>query len=86
MLRGRAGADIMLYGLVLILVYLAVSLRWGPIAGPNPWRSRGFEWDTPSPPPPENYEETPVYTHGPHEYDDSAVPVPHVSPEPKHAR
>ena len=79
-----AGASVLAIGLVIVLVYLLVAIRWGPIAGPNPWRSRGFEWDTPSPPPPENYETTPVYTHGPHEYQEDADLPPRSAPEPKH--
>ncbi len=55
-------------GILVTLVYLLWALRRGPIAGPNPWGSRGFEWNTPSPPPKHNYRETPVITHGPHEY------------------
>ncbi|HEX7051824.1 MAG TPA: cbb3-type cytochrome c oxidase subunit I [Longimicrobiales bacterium] len=55
-------------GLVLIGAYLLYALRWGARSGPNPWGSLGFEWNTPSPPPPHNYEEPPVITHQPHEY------------------
>ncbi len=75
------------FGLLVVLIYILIALKWGPVAGANPWGSRGFEWDTPSPPPPENYPETPVYTHGPHEdYDvpTPAVPAPAGSPEPRH--
>ncbi len=79
-----AGASVLAIGLLIILVYILVAIRWGPIAGPNPWRSRGFEWNTPSPPPPENYETTPVYTHGPHQYHDEAELPPRAAPEPKH--
>jgi cytochrome c oxidase subunit 1 len=79
-----AGASVLAIGLVIILVYILVALKWGPVAGPNPWRSHGFEWDTPSPPPPENYETTPVYTHGPHEYTEDTELPPQVAPEPKH--
>src|SRR5512145_807460 len=79
-----AGASVLAIGLVIVLVYLLVALKWGPIAGPNPWHSRGFEWDTPSPPPPENYETTPVYTHGPHEYQEGAEIPPAAAPEPRH--
>jgi cytochrome c oxidase subunit 1 len=71
-------------GLVIVLVYLLVAIRRGAVAGANPWGSRGFEWDTPSPPPPENYETTPVYTHGPHEYHEDPEPPRHAAPEPKH--
>jgi cytochrome c oxidase subunit 1 len=79
-----AGASVLAIGLLIVLVYMLVALKWGPIAGPNPWRSRGFEWDTPSPPPPENYDTTPVYTHGPHEYEDPVPGPAPLAPEPKH--
>jgi cytochrome c oxidase subunit I len=79
-----AGASVLAIGLVIVLVYILVALKWGPVAGPNPWRSRGFEWDTPSPPPPENYETTPVYTHGPHDYTEETELPPEIAPEPKH--
>jgi cytochrome c oxidase subunit I len=84
-----AGASVLALGLVVVLVYLLVALRHGAVAGANPWRSRGFEWDTSSPPPPENFEETPVITRGPHEYDDDPAPAAHAAPhaaEAKHAR
>jgi cytochrome c oxidase subunit 1 len=80
-----AGASVLALGLLIVLVYTLVAIRWGPVAGANPWNSRGFEWATPSPPPPENFETTPVYTHGPHEYHEGAELPPHAAPEPKHA-
>jgi cytochrome c oxidase subunit 1 len=80
-----AGASVLALGLTIVLIYLVVALRWGPIAGANPWNSRGFEWMTPSPPPFENWEKTPVFTHGPHDYSDDVEPTPHAAPEPKHA-
>ncbi len=63
-----AGASILGVGYVLPLVYLLISLRTGARAGPNPWRATGLEWQTPSPPPKENFEETPVVVRGPYEY------------------
>ncbi len=81
-----AGASVLALGFVVVLVYILLSLKWGPVAGPNPWRSRGYEWDTPSPPPPENFEGTPVFTRPPHTYDDTVSPEPAGHPEPSHAR
>jgi cytochrome c oxidase subunit 1 len=34
----------------------------------NPWRSRGLEWQVPSPPPPGNFARVPVVISGPYEY------------------
>ena len=63
-----AGASILGVGYVLPLLYLTWSWRYGKPAGPNPWRATGLEWQTPSPPPRENFEETPVVTRGPYDF------------------
>jgi cytochrome c oxidase subunit 1 len=63
-----AGASILGVGYVLPLFYLIYSLKWGPKAPANPWRATGLEWQTPSPPPKENFEETPTVVRGPYEY------------------
>jgi cytochrome c oxidase subunit 1 len=63
-----AGASILAVGYVLPLCYLLYSLKYGPPAGPNPWHATGLEWQTPSPPPKENFAETPVVVRGPYEY------------------
>jgi len=67
-----AGSSIMGLGYLLPFVYLAWSLKSGPIAGPNPWRATGLEWQTPSPPPTFNFERTPIVTHGPYAYSPEA--------------
>jgi cytochrome c oxidase subunit 1 len=64
-----AGASILGVGYLMPLVYLIWSMRYGPLAGPNPWRATGLEWQTPSPPPKENFEITPVVTEGPYAYE-----------------
>ena len=63
-----AGASILAVGYVLPLGYLLLSLWFGKRAGPNPWRATGLEWQTPSPPPKDNFEETPIVVRGPYEY------------------
>jgi cytochrome c oxidase subunit 1 len=63
-----AGASILAVGYALPLFYLLYSLRYGPRAGPNPWRATGLEWQTPSPPHKENFAETPIVVRGPYEY------------------
>lgn len=55
-----AGASILAVGYLIPLIYLIWSVRYGPVAGPNPWGAKGLEWMTASPPPPENFEVTPV--------------------------
>jgi len=63
-----AGASILGVGLLIPLVYLAWSLRYGRIAEANPWHLPGLEWQTASPPPTENFLITPVVTHEAYEF------------------
>ncbi|HSV08645.1 MAG TPA: cytochrome c oxidase subunit I [Candidatus Binatus sp.] len=63
-----AGASILGIGYLLPMIYLVWSLWYGEIAGPNPWRATGLEWQTPSPPPRDNFTATPIVTTGPYEY------------------
>jgi cytochrome c oxidase subunit 1 len=62
------GAAILAIGYLLPLFYLLWSLRYGKIAGNNPWGATGLEWQTSSPPPKDNFEETPVVKGGPYAY------------------
>ncbi|MGO8969054.1 MAG: cbb3-type cytochrome c oxidase subunit I [Myxococcaceae bacterium] len=77
-----AGASLLAFGFIIVAIYLGFALRYGPVAGPNPWGSRGYEWMTPSPPPTENFDVTPTYEHPPHDYTEDAV----NSPDFAHAR
>ena len=71
-----AGASILAVGYVLPLIYLLWSLRYGEVASDNPWGATGLEWRTPSPPPTENFLETPVVTWEAYDYSTvSEVPV-----------
>lgn len=63
-----AGASILAVGYLLPLLYLLHSLLYGKQAGPNPWRATGLEWQTASPPPRDNFAETPEVVRGPYEY------------------
>jgi cytochrome c oxidase subunit 1 len=63
-----AGASILAVGYVLPLIYLLHSLWFGRDAGPNPWDASGLEWQTPSPPPKFNFDQTPIVTGGPYIY------------------
>ena len=62
-----AGASILGVGYLLPLIYLIWSLKYGRIAGPNPWRATGLEWQTASPPPKHNFEETPIVIGPPYQ-------------------
>jgi cytochrome c oxidase subunit I len=63
-----AGATILGVGYVIPLVYFIWSMRYGRDASANPWGVVGLEWQTTSPPPTENFAETPTVTSGPYEY------------------
>jgi cytochrome c oxidase subunit 1 len=65
-----AGASILGLGYLIPLVYLFWSIRYGPVASANPWRAKGLEWETSSPPPVTNFDVPPVvheeaYAYGP---------------------
>ena len=55
-----AGASILAIGYLLPAIYLLWSLKFGKIAGANPWQAPGLEWQVQSPPLVENFLETPV--------------------------
>ena len=63
-----AGASVLAVGYVLPMVYFIWSLRYGKVAGANPWHATGLEWKTSSPPPTHNFEESPVVTHEAYDY------------------
>ena len=63
-----AGASILAVGYALPLCYLLWSLRFGRKAGVNPWGAVGLEWTTSSPPPKDNFHETPVVTWEAYDY------------------
>ena len=71
-----AGASILAVGYILPLIYMLWSLRSGEIAGDNPFRATGLEWRTPSPPPTENFLETPIVTWEAYDYDSLPPEVP----------
>lgn len=54
------GAFILALGLLLFLINVAVSLRRGAQAGPNPWDGPTLEWATSSPPPHYNFGVIPI--------------------------
>ena len=63
-----AGASILGVGYLIPMIYFFWSLKYGALAGPNPWGATGLEWRTSSPPPTENFKQTPVVTEEPYEY------------------
>ncbi len=63
-----AGASILAVGYLLPMIYLTWAMRYGRVAGPNPWPATGLEWQTASPPPTENFDTTPVVTWEPYDF------------------
>jgi cytochrome c oxidase subunit I len=49
------GAAVFVAGVLLFLINFAMSIRWGALAGPNPWDAATLEWSVSSPPPPYNF-------------------------------
>lgn len=63
-----AGATILGIGYFMPVFYLLWSLKYGAIAGANPWHATGLEWQMQSPPLTENFPETPVMDHEAYDY------------------
>ena len=70
-----AGATILGLGYLLPLLYFIWSMRYGAPSAANPWSASGLEWQTPSPPPTENFPVTPVVTRDPYDYHHPGVPA-----------
>src|SRR3979409_1353588 len=64
-----AGASILALGYLLPMLYLTWSMRYGKVAGQNPWPATGLEWKTDSPPPTENFHVTPEVTWEAYDFD-----------------
>ena len=54
------GSVIAVVGGLLFVSNAIVSVYRGALAGPDPWGGSTLEWATPSPPPPHNFDDTPV--------------------------
>ncbi|MCU0256914.1 MAG: cbb3-type cytochrome c oxidase subunit I, partial [Vicinamibacterales bacterium] len=63
-----AGATILGVGYAIPLIYLTWSFFKGAKAPANPWGATGLEWQTPSPPPLENFTTTPIVTQPAYAY------------------
>jgi len=57
-------------GFMIVAIYMIYAIYKGKVANSNPWRASTLEWQTPSPPPHDNFAVTPVVTSGPYEYHD----------------
>jgi cytochrome c oxidase subunit I len=54
------GAFAFALGILLFLINVSWSLKYGAPAGPNPWDAASLEWSTSSPPPPYNFAVIPI--------------------------
>jgi cytochrome c oxidase subunit I len=63
-----AGASVLAIGYILPAIYFLWSLRYGEVAGRNPWGAATLEWTVPSPPPTHNFDRIPVVTHEVYDY------------------
>lgn len=64
-----AGSTILAIGYLLPFLYLIWSLKYGAIAGANPWRAAGLEWTVQSPPLTENFTRPPIVDFEAYDYD-----------------
>ena len=62
------GAMVLGIGYLLPFFYLLWSLKYGAVAGPNPWRAKGLEWTIQSPPKTGNFDQTPIVHEEAYEY------------------
>src|SRR5262249_45208648 len=69
-----AGASVLGVGYLIPMVYFVWSLKYGAKAPANPWGAVGLEWTIPSPPPTENFEETPVVTWNAYQFQSAETP------------
>lgn len=60
------GAFILFIGLILMIRNFMQGRRKGAIAEANPWKGVTLEWQVPSPPPHENFDEIPTITKKPY--------------------
>jgi len=58
------GAFILATGVMLTVINVALSLKKGVAAGPDPWKGNSLEWFTSSPPPVNNFDTVPVIRSG----------------------
>jgi cytochrome c oxidase subunit 1 len=65
-LLSTVGSWVLVTGLMIMFYNLFRSLVRGEKAADNPWGGATLEWKTSSPPPQENFEETPTVTTGPY--------------------
>ncbi|MCB0227860.1 MAG: cytochrome c oxidase subunit I, partial [Anaerolineae bacterium] len=61
-------AFIIALSVAIMVINMIVSARRAPKAAANPWRSRGLEWQVPSPVPELSYATAPIVVGEPYDY------------------
>jgi cytochrome c oxidase subunit 1 len=67
------GSWVLASGMLITVGYLFWALKSGQDAGNNPWHSASYEWLTRSPPPPHNFDDTPVFASDPYDYTETGA-------------
>ncbi len=62
------GGIILVSGFIFMVYNLVMGVRKGEPAPANPWNGSTLEWQIPSPPPTENFDEVPVIKKNPYDY------------------
>ncbi|MCX7706975.1 MAG: cytochrome c oxidase subunit I [Anaerolineae bacterium] len=70
------GAMLLAISAVPFIINALVSLKYGVVAGPNPWRALGLEWTVSSPPPIHNFPVPPEVKADSYGYGERTVPAP----------
>ena len=65
-LLSTIGAFVLFTGLVVMTYNLIYHIKRGAIAPSNPWKGVTLEWQIPSPPSHENFEEIPTIVRDPY--------------------
>ncbi|MDR3608067.1 MAG: cytochrome c oxidase subunit I [Oligoflexia bacterium] len=78
------GSWLIAAGFLFTAFYLIKALISGEKAPSNPWNALTLDWQTPSPPPHDNFPVTPIVTDWPYEYrpDGAIVPIQGAAPLP----
>jgi cytochrome c oxidase subunit 1 len=76
------GSWLIAAGFLLTAGYLIKAIFSGEKAPANPWNALSLEWQTPSPPPHDNFPVTPTVNNWPYEYrpDEAVVPIVGAAP------
>lgn len=67
------GSWILTIGLILMFVNIVRGCFRGVPVDSNPWGGASLEWQIPSPPPTENFDQDPVVTHGPYDFKKAGI-------------